>query len=227
MPFLACALFAVLLGALGIIGATPSAPQPPNALTFDGAATRAVFAVLLVFTLAWLLWPMLVRRLGLSVRPDSDAAGVAMLLVLLGVGVVVWALNPFAALLLLPAMHVWLLIVSPELRPRPLAALALVAIGLLPLALLMAFYAHQLGLGPGRVAWMAVLLVAGGHLGAPAVLLWSLALGCATATAMLALTAGSSTLGPRDDDMNEVTIRGPLSYAGPGSLGGTESALRR
>jgi len=25
----------------------------------------------------------------------------------------------------------------------------------------------------------------------------------------------------------EVTIRGPLTYAGPGSLGGTESALRR
>jgi hypothetical protein len=227
VPFLAAGLFAALLGALGIIGATPSAPLPPNALNFDGAAARAVVAVLLVFTLAWLLWPMLVRRLGLSVRPDSDGAGVAMLLVLLGVGVVVWALNPFAALLLLPAMHVWLLIVSPELRPRPPAALALLALGLLPLALLMAFYAHQLGLGPGRVAWMAVLLVAGGHLGAAAVLLWSLALGCTTATAMLALTAGSSTLGPRDDDMRGVTIRGPLSYAGPGSLGGTESALRR
>jgi hypothetical protein len=24
-----------------------------------------------------------------------------------------------------------------------------------------------------------------------------------------------------------VTVRGPLTYAGPGSLGGTESALRR
>jgi hypothetical protein len=227
VPFLGAALFAVLLGALGIIGATPSAPLPPNALGFDGAAARAVLAVLLAFALAWLLWPMLLRRLGLSVRPDSDGAGVGMLLVLLGVGVVVWALNPFAALLLLPAMHVWLLVVSPELRPRPPAALALVAIGLLPLALLMAFYAHQLGLGPGRVAWMAVLLVAGGHIGAPAVLLWSIALGCATATAMLALTLGSSTPGPRDDDMKEVTIRGPLSYAGPGSLGGTESALRR
>lgn len=227
VPFLGAALFAVLLGALGIIGATPSAPLPPNALGFDGAAARAVLAVLLAFALAWLLWPMLVRRLGLSVRPDSDGAGVGMLLVLLGVGVVVWALNPFAALLLLPAMHVWLLIVSPELRPRPPAALAIVASGLLPLALLMAFYAHQLGLGPGRVAWMAVLLVAGGHVGAPAVLLWSLALGCATATAMLALTLGSSTPGPGDDDMKEVTIRGPLSYAGPGSLGGTESALRR
>jgi hypothetical protein len=28
-------------------------------------------------------------------------------------------------------------------------------------------------------------------------------------------------------DEVEITIRGPLSYAGPGSLGGTESALRR
>jgi hypothetical protein len=25
----------------------------------------------------------------------------------------------------------------------------------------------------------------------------------------------------------DITVRGPLSYAGPGSLGGTESALRR
>jgi hypothetical protein len=227
VPFLVAALFAVLLGALGIIGMAPSAPVPPNALTFDGAAARAVAAVLLVFALAWLVWPMLVRRLGLSIRPDSDAAGVAMLLVLLPVGVIVWILNPFAALLLLPALHLWLLIVSPELRPRPPSAIALVAIGLLPLVLLVFLYAHQLGLGPGRVAWMAVMLLAGGNLGIPAALLWSLVLGCAAAAAMIAVTAGSSTLGPSDDNTDEVTIRGPLSYAGPGSLGGTKSALRR
>jgi hypothetical protein len=29
------------------------------------------------------------------------------------------------------------------------------------------------------------------------------------------------------DDSTEITIRGPAYYAGPGSLGGTESALRR
>jgi hypothetical protein len=226
-PFMACALFAVLLGVLGIIGAAPSAPVPPDALSFDGSAARAVVAVLLVFALAWLVWPMLLRRFGLGVRPESDAGGVAMLLVLLPVAVVVWILDPFTALLLLPALHVWLLIVSPELRPRPPAAIALVLVALLPLALLVSFYAHQLGLGPGRAAWMAVLLLAGGHLGVPGALLWSLALGCAAATVMLSLSRRSSTVGPADDDTSEVTIRGPLSYAGPGSLGGTESALRR
>ena len=94
-------------------------------------------------------------------------------------------------------MHLWLLIVSPELRPRPPGAIALVAVGLLPLALLVSFYAHQLGLGPGRVAWMAVLLLAGGHLGIPAVLLWSLSLGCTAATAMLALHGRILNLWPR------------------------------
>ncbi|MEA2225934.1 MAG: hypothetical protein QOE67_1216, partial [Solirubrobacteraceae bacterium] len=111
--------------------------------------------------------------------------------------------------------------------PRPPGALALVGVGLLPLALLVAFYADQLGLGPRRVAWMAVLLVAGGHVGFAAALLWTLSLGCAAATVMLALTYSSPPLGGGGEDDDEITIRGPLSYAGPGSLGGTESALRR
>jgi hypothetical protein len=124
-------------------------------------------------------------------------------------------------------VHLWLLIASPELRPRPLAALALIGAGFLPLVLLVAFYADQLGLGPGRVAWMATLLVAGGHVGFPAALLWTLAFGCAAATVMLAVTVGSQPLGGGGEDDDEITIRGPLSYAGPGSLGGTQSALRR
>jgi hypothetical protein len=32
---------------------------------------------------------------------------------------------------------------------------------------------------------------------------------------------------PEDEGPQDVTVRGPVSYAGPGSLGGTESALRR
>jgi len=127
-----------------------------------------------------------------------------------------------------PALHVWLLIVSPELRPRPPLALALVLAGLLPALLLVAFYADQLGLGPGRVAWMAVLLLAGGHVGAPAALMWSIALGCAAAAVMLSVTVGGPPpAGAREEDFEEITIRGPLTYAGPGSLGGTRSALRR
>jgi hypothetical protein len=227
LPFFATALFARLLGASGIISAAPSAPVPPNALPFDGAAARAVAAVGLALALAWLLWPMLLRRLRLEVRPDSEAAGLAILLVLLAVGITAWAVNPFTALLLLPALHLWLLIAPPDQRPRPPAAFTLVAIALLPLLLLVAFYARQLGLGPGQVAWTAVLLFAGGHIAVPAAALWSLAVGCATAAAMLALTPLPAPVGPGAEDRSEITIRGPLSYAGPGSLGGTESALRR
>jgi Peptidase family M28 len=226
-PLLLCALFAYLLGWLGIVPGAPATPVLASAMSFDGAAARAVVAVLLVLVLAWLLWPMLVRSLGLEVRPSSEAAGLAMLLVLLAVCVLVWVVNPFAALLLIPALHLWLLIASPELRPRPLAGLALVAIGLLPLALLVSFYIHQLGLGPGEVMWAAVLLLAGGHVGIPAALMWSLALGCAVASAMVALTATAPARGLGVEDRTEITVRGPSSYAGPGSLGGTESALRR
>jgi hypothetical protein len=227
LPFLAAAWFARALGAIGIIGAAPPTPVPANALPFNGAAARAVLAVALVFALAWLLWPMFMRRVRLQVRPDSPAAGVSMLLVLLVLSVVVWLVNPFTALLLVPAVHLWLLIVSPEIRPRPPVAIALVAIALLPLALLVAFYAHQLELGPGQLLWMALLLFAGGHIGVLAALLWSVALGCATATALLAVTPSASAVGPGADEPSDVTIRGPLSYAGPGSLGGTQSALRR
>jgi len=227
VPFLTGAIFARLLGALGIIGAAPAAPVPASALPFDGAAVRAVLAVVLVLVLAGLLWPMLVRRLGLTVRPDPDLAGLSMLLVLLAVCLAVWVLNPFAALLLLPALHLWLLIVSPELRPRPLGAIALVAIALLPVVLLVSFYGHQLGLGPGEVAWTAVLLLAGGHVGIPAAALWSLAFGCAAAAAMVAASLPSAPAESGPSNPDEVTIRGPLSYAGPGSLGGTQSALRR
>jgi len=240
LPFFACALFACLLGWSGILGVAPSAPVLESALPFDGSAVRAVVSVGLVLVLAWLAWPVLVRRLGLGVRPDSEVAGMAMLLVLLAVSLVVWVLNPFTALLLLPALHLWLLLISPDrsarppsrtvvrLRPRPLGALALVVIALAPLALLISFYAHQLGLGLGGVAWAAVLLFAGGHIGVLGAMLWSLAFGCTAATAMLALTPPAPPLDRRADDREEIVrIRGPLSYAGPGSLGGTESALRR
>jgi Peptidase family M28 len=226
-PFVAAALFAFLLGVVGIIGATPGEPVPPDALSFGASAATTVVAVVLALALAWLVWPLLVRRLGLSARPSSDAAGVGMLLVLLPLAVVVWIANPVAALLLLPAVHLWLLIASPELRPRPLAALGLIVAAFLPLALLVAFYADQLGMGPGRVAWMAVLLVAGGHVGFSAGLLWTLSFGCAAATVMLSVTVGASPLAGGGEDDEEITIRGPLSYAGPGSLGGTQSALRR
>ncbi len=232
LPFLLGALFAILLGALGAISAAPSIPAPAGAIGFDGAAATVVLSCSAVLGLAWLGWPTLVRRLGLAVRPTPemagvDAAGIATLLVLLALACVVWVFNPYAALLIVPGLHLLLPIASPERRPRPLAGLALLVLALVPLGLLVAFYAHQLGYGPGGLLWTMTLLLADGHVGVLSAVLWSVAGGCGVAIALVALTAPADPLGLGSEEHPEVTIRGPLSYAGPGSLGGTESALRR
>jgi hypothetical protein len=225
LPFFACAVFAYLLGALGILVA-PATPTLPRALPLDGAAVGALLAVALVFGLAWLQWRNLVGRLGWGASPDPHAAGLAILLVLAPLTLLVWALDPYTALLLVPALHLWLALAPPELRPRPLGSLALVALGLAPLLLLSLFYAQHLGVGPLDAPWMALLLVAGAHVGVLGAVLWSVALGCAAAAVMLSVAAPAEPRRVRPDDL-EITIRGPMSYAGPGSLGGTESALRR
>ena len=159
-------------------------------------------------------------------RP-GEAAGVAALLVALVVAVGVWIVNPYAALLMVPGLHLLLCVASPQWRPRPPLGLALVALSLVPLALLIAFYAHQLGYGPGAAAQAALLLVAGKQLGLLALALWSIALGCAAAMALIAVTPSADRVALGSREGEQITIRGPLSYAGPGSLGGTESALRR
>jgi hypothetical protein len=226
LPFFAAAVFAKALGRLGALPAPPL-PVQASALELGGSAVRGVLAVALALGLAWLAWPWGVRRLGLRARPDDDGAGLALLTVLLAVAIVLWLSNPYAALLVVGALHLWLLLVSPRTRPPRPAALALVAVALVPLVLLIAFYARELGVGPGGIAWDAVLLLAGGHVGIAATVLWSLGFGCVVAAALLA-TAPEAELGDGGiDDGTPLRIRGPLSYAGPGSLGGTESALRR
>jgi hypothetical protein len=143
-------------------------------------------------------------------------------IVLAAVSVAVWVANPFAAALLLPALHLWIVFVSPELRPRRAFGLALVALGLAAPALLALYYAHELGSGLLSGSWIVVLMLTGGHLGIAAAAAASITAGSAVAVVLVALQGKSHTSGS-----SEVTIRGPVSYAGPGSLGGTESALRR
>ncbi|HEY2632527.1 MAG TPA: M28 family peptidase [Solirubrobacteraceae bacterium] len=223
VPFLGAALFAILLGGLGIVAA-PAGQLPAGALAADGTAAGAFAATLLVLVLGLLAWPMLVRRLSLPVRPAADGAGLAAMLVVLGVALVAWIFNPFACLLLVPALHLWL--VAADLRIRPLALAALTA-SLVPLLLLLFVYASELGLGPVGLAESAVLVLAGGQVGLFGALLWSLAFGCMLGVLARALASADVEPTPLLPDLAEISTRGPLTYAGPGSLGGTESALRR
>jgi hypothetical protein len=228
LPFLICALFAILLGALGIV-ASPATQPSAGALSTDGSAPAALASVALVFALALLAWPALVRRFALPLRPSSDGAALAVLLVLLAVASVAWIFNPFACLLLLPALHLWLLAATAGRqaggRARALALSAIFA-GVLPLVLLLALYARELGLGLGGLSESVVLALAGGQLGPFAALVWSVALGCLLTALLLSPPDGSPGAGGGLEEGIEISTRGPASYAGPGSLGGTESALR-
>jgi hypothetical protein len=54
--------------------------------------------------------------------------------------------------------------------------------------------------------------------------IYSLLLACLLAAVLVAMRSRPAAAEPGEP---VITMRGPLTYAGPGSLGGTESALRR
>jgi hypothetical protein len=222
----------VLLARLiGVIKVAPPGPVAAGAIPLGGggAALLIVMALVLVAGSAGVL--AVARRLPTRTRTsrrpleglDSDGALAGLLVVMCLVTFVIWLSNPFAAFLLVPALHLWLWAISPDMRvPVPLR-LVLIAIGVAPAVLVVGYYANELGYGPINVVWEMVLLLAGHGVSIVAALEWSVVLGCFLSALTLALLAAR---GSRAVPV-PVTVRGPITYAGPGSLGGTKSALRR
>ncbi|MGH2944364.1 MAG: hypothetical protein ACRDLN_16500, partial [Solirubrobacteraceae bacterium] len=154
---------------------------------------------------------------------SEPGAGIAVVLVAGAVAALMWIVNPYAAALVIPALHVWLFALEPDLRMRRATRLAAVALGAVPVAVVAVALAGSLGLGPVDAAWELLLLIAGGHVSLGSVLLWSIVAGCGV-SALVVATHGRA---PAGEDEIPITVRGPKTYAGPGSLGGTESALKR
>ena len=222
LPLVVTAVFAIALGAVGLMAATPGTPVPPDALP---AQAPALLAVALVLVLAWAWLRPAVLRLARARDTDvsAPAAGRVVLLVAVLAAVVVWIGNPYAAAPLVPAAHLWLFALAADLSLRRAVRVALVALGILPVAIVAVLVARALGLGGLDAAWELLLVVAGGHVSLLSVLVWSALGGCAAA----ALTIAWHSRAREDADDLPITVRGPRSYAGPGSLGGTESALRK
>ncbi len=221
VPFVLTALFALVLGATGLLRA-PDAPVAPQALP---AEWPALLAVMLVFALGWVwLRPAVLRLLRADAADRAEpGAGIAVVLVAVVAAILMWISNPYAAALLIPALHVWLFALAPELRMPRVARQAVVALGVVPVVIVAAALAGSLGLGLVDALWELVLLTAGGHISLASVLLWSVAAGCGVG-ALLVAAHGRAPVG---EDEIPITVRGPKTYAGPGSLGGTESALRK
>ncbi|HEY2651327.1 MAG TPA: hypothetical protein VGI50_05355 [Solirubrobacteraceae bacterium] len=227
VPFVLAALIVRAAHAVGAISDATTVPFGGGAIQLHAGelALMAVLAFLIVagvISLRWLSAAVLhLRRGGEGAYGDGAAAG--LMLVLCVLALAVWLANPFAALLLVPALHLWMWIVVPDVKlPLP-AVVVLVLAGLALPFLVAAQYAITLGLSPLQAAWSWTLLLGSGGFGLLSVIEWSLFLGCAIG--VVAIARGSARQ-PRPEPV-PVTIRGPVTYAGPGSLGGTKSALRR
>ena len=223
VPFALAAAFAALLGATGVLPATPPSPVPEATIPIDGAGRAALIGAALVLVLGVAARPRLRRGLRGRRGLEGPGAGAALLLCWCMLAVALWVVNPFAAACLVPGAHLWLLVAAADVRLRRGVALGLVGLSLLPFALAALVVAGQYGLGPLGFAWSSLLWVAGGHVGPVGWLFWSVAAGCVVAAAVLAWR----TRPPLPEPEPRITVRGPLTYAGPGSLGGTESALRQ
>ncbi|MGN6871774.1 MAG: M28 family peptidase [Solirubrobacteraceae bacterium] len=248
LPFVLAVLAIVGLRAVGAIDAAPPSPVGGDALALSGGAVAilAGLACLIAGGLVirwrvgrhlWAADPAPVeppanghartrsRRAVVADDAASPGAAAALLLVLCAVTLVIWVANPFAAALLVPALHLWMWIIAPERRPATPWAVLLFVAGLVPGVLAAVYYAAALGLGVAPAAWNAVLMLAGGSVSVVRAIEWSVVLGCVISLATMILRISRE---PRQDPADlPITVRGPLSYAGPGSLGGTKSALRR
>jgi hypothetical protein len=231
LPFVLVVAIVLLAHLLGTVGTAPPGPVAAGAVPLHGGAV----AVLVLAGLAMLAacagvlqfarrMPGRIReRRGRPTEHPTEGAAAALLVVLCAVTFAIWCTNPFAALLLMPAVHLWLWAITPGVRVPLPVRLAILLVGVAPTVLVVVYYANDLGYGPVAAAWEAALLLAGHGVSLLAALEWSIVLGCLVSAVTLALLAVRKS----HVESVPVTVRGPVTYAGPGSLGGTKSALRR
>jgi len=211
-----------LIALTGAVEEPPEAPVAPDLYPLTGGAVVALVAIAVVTGLAWYgLRLLAARREPAAADPSAPGAAVATVLVLSVSVLLLWVVNPFAALLMAPALHLWTLATLVDPGPPLRARLLMVAGGLLLPLLLAVYELISLSLDPLSGAWYLFLLVTGGHIGMVTTLLWAALAGVLGSVMAIVRNGGSRRAAPAESP----SVRGPASYAGPGSLGGTESAL--
>jgi hypothetical protein len=212
--------------ALGLTGAldAPDAPVLPLP-HFGRTGAVALGSVVVVLAFGWFgVRALLLARARGRGSPLAGSLAAAAGALLCTLAAFVWLVNPYEAALLLPAAHLWLFAAAPGTRLRGWAGVAAIAAGLAPFAVATLYYSLALALNPLQFGWMALLSAASGQLSLGLAIVVAAVLACLVG--LLAVMRTRRRVEARSGPEPIVT-RGPASYAGPGSLGGTESALRR
>ncbi len=224
--FLGGLVMAELLARAGATPGPPPAPPPPQYMPVDGAALAVLAGVVAAMVASFAVARRLMIRPSPELADPTDpGAGVAFALGVAVAAVMLWLLNPYAALLAVPAAHLWMLAALTRPAPPRRARAVLVALGALPAAIVWLYYLFALSLDPLGAAWYLLLLVAGHSVGLATALIGCLWLGLLGAVIELTRRTPRDTRPPPKPPGPRVY--GPGSYAGPGSLGGPPSGTRR
>jgi hypothetical protein len=223
-PFLLALALAELLALVGATPEPPPAPVAPEEHPLDGAALGVLGGVTAALVLALFVARRLVARSHGLRDPAQPGAACATALLACAAVVVLFFVNPFAAFLALPALHLWMLATLLDPPPARRVRALLVAGGLLLPAIVAAYYCLRLSMDPLSGAWYLLLLVTGHAVGLITALLGCVLLGVLTAVVWISRAKPE----PAEPEAPEgPRVYGPGAYAGPGSLGGTESAIGR
>jgi hypothetical protein len=228
LSVLAGLVLAKLMVVVGIVANPPQSPVAPELrpLHAGDLVVLGVLAAVIAFT--WWLTTRLAqgqgrRRLDLA----APGAGCALALALSLATLATWFVNPYAALIMVPALHLWLIAAIANVPDRGPAPIALVVVGLLPLAVVVLFYMSRLSLNPLEAIWYLFLLITSGAVGVAASLFACVFAAVFGGLVAILVTRARRPPAAREEEPQRPAVFGPGGYAGPGSLGGTESALRR
>ncbi len=215
VPPLAALLLAYLLGLVGLVP-DPRFPYDPARFPAGVEAPIALATLAAAFLLAGLLIRPMRTPLDVEAHTLAAAGGILTGVALVGV----WIANPYLALLLSPAAHVWLLPARASGSPRPVVIALAGLLSLVPAIAAFLTVAAQLDLG-ASAPWHLLLMIVDGQIGLITCLLLCAVFGGLLACISAAGSAPSAAVGegPR--------LRGAGSHAGPGALGGTPSGLPR
>lgn len=217
---LAAAVVVYLSSVAGLIDSPPF-PYDPGRFEPGGSGVAALGLA----AAAALITMLLIRpfRTPLDSEAHLLAAASGMVCVLGVAGI--WLINPFLALLLTPVAHVWVLAARPQSPPRTITLGFASFFALAPFLIAAVAVSEALELGYDA-PWHLLLLICGGHFSVLMVGAWTLLLGGILAT-IAATRARPPIQQTAPEQFDSGSVRGPGGYKGPGSLGGTPSAINR
>ena len=187
-PFLAALALAQFLALVGATPSPPPAPVPPDVLPLDGPALGVLAGVLVAMVLAFLLGRWLAARPDAELMEELDlGAGVALGLVIAAGSLLLWLVNPYAGLLVVPAAHLWMLLALTRPLPPRRARAVLIAIGVAPALLVAVYYMFALSVDPLSGLWYLLMLVTGQSVGILTSLIACVMLAAACATVETAI----------------------------------------